>query len=598
MERINVILTWPLWDTLVYNCKSAPPAGSRVLVPLGKSKRVGFVLDKSDKELPDDIKVRDVIEIIDTQRVIDADLWDMALWAGKLCMCGAGEVLNLILPKKFLSGEKVDSYTSPDNYKKMRLGGEVCFYSPLDSERVKFYREELAKPGRVLMMLPSHKRARSFFSSLPENLKHEAILWPSSVAGAGARLWEAWKLAHSKQVRIIVSAPNGIFAPLSPERFIIEDEASPSYIIPYKINISARDLVARRANFLGSEFITGGSLPSLRTFMNSRPKQEVRPDRKNIIIADMNCSFKEESRGIKGTIPLTRSLIKRTYKALANDRNVIWILNRLGDSSEIFCENCGESLRCPKCNNLMRSESEGFIIMLRCRVCGNVINMPDKCGHCGSDFLIGRKPGLEALFNIAKKYFNDVHIYSETSKVQDMHGLILSTNRGLELCSKINPGLIAWLDIDSELSYPDYNTKFNLFTRIWDSYWRGRKQKSDRKILLQARKSGRIFASSFLDGWGWEKFFTGELRIRQEYELPPYGFMFEISCSDKKLREDVINNLDSKGLFVMDPGEGSEKLYVNTKSYESVYEALKSFYSVGKKTKTYPDKILISIRSE
>ncbi|MBQ9404358.1 MAG: hypothetical protein IJU15_05180, partial [Synergistaceae bacterium] len=150
MERINVILTWPLWDTLVYNCKSAPPAGSRVLVPLGKSKRVGFVLDKSDKELPDDIKVRDVIEIIDTQRVIDADLWDMALWAGKLCMCGAGEVLNLILPKKFLSGEKVDSYTSPDNYKKMRLGGEVCFYSPLDSERVKFYREELAKPGRVL----------------------------------------------------------------------------------------------------------------------------------------------------------------------------------------------------------------------------------------------------------------------------------------------------------------------------------------------------------------------------------------------------------------------------------------------------------------
>ncbi len=596
MERIDVILTWPLWDSLVYNynCDREVVPGSRVLVPLGKSKRVGFVLGKSDVELPEDVNVRDVIEVIDPERVIDPDLWDMALWAGKVCMCGAGEVLNLILPKKFLSGEKVSNSNVSLPTTHYKLSTDFC-YSPFDSGRVKFYRDELAKPGRVLMMLPTHRRARSFFASLPESLKHEAILWPSSIGG-GVRLWEAWKLAHSKQVRIVVCAPNGIFAPLSPERFIIEDEANPAYVIPYKINISARDLAARRANFLGSELITGGSLPSLRVFMNLRPGQEAKPDRSSVIIADMNCSLNEESRGIKGSIPLTRSLIKRSYKALGDGRNVIWILNRLGDSSEVFCENCGESVRCPKCNNLMRSESNGFVLMLRCRVCGKVVNMPDKCGHCGFDFLTGRKPGLEALFNIAKKYFNDVHIYSEKSRVQDMHGLILSTNRGLDLCSKVNPGLVAWLDLDSELSWPDYNTRFSLFARLWASYWSGRKPKSDRKLLLQARKSGRIFAGSFLEGW--EKFFTGELRIREEYELPPYGIMFEISCSDKKLRENVINNLDSKGLFVMDPGEGLEKLYVNTKSYDSVYEALKPFYSVGKKTKFNPDKISILMRSE
>ena len=503
-------------------------------------------------------------------------------------MCGAGEVLKLILPKNFLSGEILEA--PPDLELNQNFREEHCF-NPFDSERVNFYLDALSKPGRVLMLLPTHERAKNFFSKLPKSLKSESILWPSSIGGV--KLLEAWKLAHSKQVRIIIAAPNGIFAPLKPERFIVEDESNLSYIIPYKLNISARSLAGFRAKFLGSEFITGGSLPSLKTFERLRLSQQVKPDRKNIIIADMNISHKEESRGIKGTLNLTRSLIKRTYKTLADNQNVIWILNRLGDASEVFCENCGESIRCPKCKNLMRSESEGKI--LKCRVCGCVMNMPDKCGHCGFDLLSGKRPGLEALFEIAKKYYNDVHIYDEKSNIHDMHGLILSTKRGLELCRKIDPELIAWLDLDSELSWPDYNTRFSVFANLWASYWSGRDFDSDsgRKILIQARKSGRVFAG-FINQ-GWEKFFADELKIREEYMLPPCGLMVEISCSDKKLREDVINKLDSEGLFVMDPGGESEKFYVNTESLDVIHKVLEPLFSVGNKITKRPD---ILVRSE
>ena len=71
--------------------------------------------------------------------------------------------------------------------------------------------------------------------------------------------------------------------------------------------------------------------------------------------------------------------------------------------------------------------------------------------------------------------------------------------------------------------------------------------------------------------------------------------MIEISCRDKNLREDVINILDSKGLFVMDPGDDSGKVYVNTKSLELIHRALESFYSVRKVKNKRPD---ILIRSE
>ncbi|MBR0203009.1 MAG: hypothetical protein IJQ56_01450, partial [Synergistaceae bacterium] len=377
MGRVDVILTWPLWEALCYECEVIPPEGSRVRVPVGKSYRVGVVLGESHKELAANIEIKQVQEIIDTQRVIDLDIWRMALWAGRVCMCGAGEVLKLILPKKFLSGERLEA---PPNSALKKIFKESHCFNPFDSERVNFYLDALTRPGRVLMMLPTHERAKSFFANLPKCLKSDAILWPSSVNNNGVKLWEAWKLALSKQVRIIIAAPNGVFAPLSPDRFIVEDEANPSYVIPYMLNISARSLAGYRAKFLGSEFITGGSMPSLKTFARLKLSGQVnKPDRKNIIIADMNISHKEESRGIKGVINLTRSLIKRTYKSLADNKNVIWILNRLGDASEVFCGNCGESIRCPKCNNLMRSESEGRI--LKCRVCGCVMNMPDKCHH-------------------------------------------------------------------------------------------------------------------------------------------------------------------------------------------------------------------------
>ena len=596
MERIDVILTWPLWEALCYESEVKIPEGSRVRVPVGKSnsKRVGFVLGESHQELADDIEIKQVNEIIDSQRILDPDIWDMALWAGRVCMCGAGEVLKLVLPKNFLSGEKLEAPPDCNSESSQNFREEHCF-NPFDSERVNFYLDALSRPGRSLMLLPTHERAKSFFANLPESLKSDAILWPSSVGNNGKKLWEAWKLALSKQVRIIIAAPNGIFAPLSPERFIVEDEANPSYVIPYKLNLSARSIAGYRAQILGSEFITGGSLPSLKTFSRVNISQNVKPERNNIIIADMNHSrsHKEESRGIKHKMILTRSLIKRTYKALADNQNVIWILNRLGDASEVFCGNCGESIRCPKCNNLMRSESEGRI--LRCRVCGHAADMPDKCDKCGFDLLSGKRPGLEALFEIAKKYYNDVHIYEAKSSINDMHGLILSTERGLELCRKVNTSLIAWLDLDSELSWPEYNTRFRVFANLWESYWSGRERdsNSERKILIQARKSGRIFAGSLSQGW--EKFFPDELRIREEYLLPPYGLMIEISCRDKNLREDVINILDSKGLFVMDPGGDSEKLYVNTKSLDLVHSALESFYSVRSRNIKRPD---ILIRSE
>ena len=558
---------------LVYQCPVEIQTGARVIVEVKKNLHAGFVLGLSKNKLPQEIKIKNIDGVIEYQSVIDPDLWDMAVYAGRVCLCGAGAALKAILPRPLIMGDKL--FNAPINFQNgKKIFRELDFFSPLDFERKNFYIDALNSDKRTLILFPRKEAAKEFFLTLPENLKAQALLWPSA---GGKKLWLSWLEVNEKNFRIVIGSAGAVFAPLMPEKIIIEDEANPAYIIPPVLNISARSLAGRRAAFLGAEFIVGGRIPSLKTFLRSKPPQKIFPEKKNIILADIfhARTRKEETHGIKGSIPLTFSLIKNTYRELAKNNTVMWILDRLGEASEVFCDNCGKPVMCPKCKSSMRSEKDGKI--LRCRICGTVRELPDKCENCGYEFFTGKRPGLEALEKIAGRYYDKVQVYADKYTRPKKSGLILSTQRGLELCGRLKPSLIAWLDLDLELWRQDYDTRVNVFSLLWESYWSGREKNSERKILIQARKSGTKLAKFLYTGW--EKFFTSELETRREFDLPPFAFIIEIKTEDINLREDLLNAFFDAGVFVMDPGDSSQPLYINAVSLDPVEKVLQSFNS-------------------
>ncbi len=548
-------------SSLTYECPVNISEGVRVIVSVYDHLHAGFVTGKTESR--PDFEIKDIVGVIDTEGcIIPRDIWSMAMYAGRVCFCGAGAALKAMLPKAITDGEKIEP--PPEIMSAQGTFHERNYFNPFDEERVNFFVNELERPERTLMLFPTRESAKYFYTHLPKHIKSEAMLYVG-----GNKMFKSWMSAYTQQSRIVIASPAGVFAPSSPERIIIEDEANPSYIIPYSLNISARSLAGYRAKVLGAELITAGRMPSLKTyirrFSEARPEQTIKPERKNIILADIHNSRKEEINGIEGNIPLTHTLMKRTYKILSENHNVIWILNRLGESSEVFCENCGHSVTCETCGRVMKSMNDGNILW--CETCRKSRELPLKCEKCGYTFFKGKRPGLDSLLEIVKKYYHDVHIYAEGSKKSEMHGLILSTHRGLELCSKIKPELIAWLDLDMELWVQDYTTRYNIFSLLYESYWRGRKRNSDRKILIQARRSGMRLANYLSQGW--EKFIPDELKTREEYMQPPYGYVLEIECSKIK-RGEILNAFDEAGIFVMDPGDESQPLYVNVQSLDEV----------------------------
>ena len=232
----------------------------------------------------------------------------------------------------------------------------------------------------------------------------------------------------------------------------------------------------------------------------------------------------------------------------------------------------------------MRSFNDGD--MLKCRVCGALRKLPAKCEKCGSEFFKGKRPGIEALAKIIAPYYPKIKLYVKGSRKSSMRGLILTTNRGLEIFGEVKPALVAWLDIDAEFFGSEYDSRYRVFSRLYDSYFAGRTREEQRKILIQCRRSGRKLAEFLIQGY--EKFGNDELKERRDFMIPPCAYTVELDSRGKIQREEIINILEDNGLFVMDPGDENLPLSVSVESLDEILGVIEP----------YTNELTITVKSE
>lgn len=108
---IDIILPLAIADAYTYRVPSnmpTPLAGMRVLVPLGKKTITGIVYCLHEGDLPASVKVRDIVDIIDTQPVVTPHQLRLWQWMAEYYMCTLGEVMAAALPAGIID----DNYTA------------------------------------------------------------------------------------------------------------------------------------------------------------------------------------------------------------------------------------------------------------------------------------------------------------------------------------------------------------------------------------------------------------------------------------------------------------------------------------------------------
>ena len=113
----DIILPLAIADVYTYNIPEAllpianrqsPITGCRVLVPLGKKSIIGIIYRQHEGELPANVKVRDVLQIIDDTPIVTTEQLKLWEWLSSYYMCTLGEVMAAALPSEIID----DNYSA------------------------------------------------------------------------------------------------------------------------------------------------------------------------------------------------------------------------------------------------------------------------------------------------------------------------------------------------------------------------------------------------------------------------------------------------------------------------------------------------------
>ena len=309
---VRVALDVPLPGPFDYRSDAPVEAGLRVIVPFGRRKMIGVVVDNPAEPSFDPKQIKPIEEVLRDLPPFDGDWLRLARFAAEYYQRPLGEVMLPTLPPPLrkpsayqgkrsaggpvarLDGRKRKKARAPaeadqppalndaqqaavETLAAMNGFKPVLLYGVTGSGKTEVYlraAERVLAAGRqVLLMVPEINLTPQLEGALRARL--EAQLGPDGLAvmhsglSDGERL-DAWSRAQRGQARMLLGTRMAIFAPLSELGLIIVDEEhDASYKQQDGLRYSARDLAVWRAHDLNVPVVLGSATPSLETWQHA-----------------------------------------------------------------------------------------------------------------------------------------------------------------------------------------------------------------------------------------------------------------------------------------------------------------------------------------
>lgn len=570
---VPVLFPGPWWRPLSYLSPEPLEEGVRVRAPLGHGKaerpKVGFVCSPEEGASIPPGRCKPLLEVVDPRPTIPPDLWHLVAWGGRQFGVPGGNLLELLFPRWVLEGEAL----CPWGAETLEPPGSLeprCVLRCPDRSRWEEYRrilEEEVSP--TLLLFPERIQGECFAASLEgEERQFRWVLWPSRARDQ--RL--LWQEAREGRWDLVIGSQGAATLPLRGlRRVILDDESSEAWRPLRHPRISLRSLVGERCRVRRGAFFLGARVPSSKVFLRASkdPEGRTTPGKRLVFVDLHSLKTVPEEAGVPRS-PVSPTLRRRTEEVLRQGGNALWVLDRKGFAGALLCGECGHSWACSACGAPVvwyRREDR-----LRCPSCGSLQDVPERCPRCGGGWIEARRPGLESLFDEARRFFGargggsveDASLPLHAKERAARRGrlarggvLLLGTRGALEICDQAPVGLIGWVEADGESLREEHDARFRAYRLLWESCWRGIDADS-RIVVVQSRMAGK--------GWqgglsrGWSSFWRQELEERRQLRLPPYGVLVQVEAPPEE-RKRIQAALDEAGASWMEQ-EGSDVLWI------------------------------------
>jgi primosomal protein N' (replication factor Y) len=226
---------------------------------------------------------------------------------------------------------------------------------------------------------------------------------------------------------------------------------------------------------------------------------------------------------------VSEGLVKAVNEEIESGRPTIILLNRKGFSNFVYCDECGQVLKCPKCQvPLTYHASTGSV---SCRFCGFKELAPDTCPSCQSIFIRFKAGGTERLrIELSRRLIAGRLLDAEGGQMDSAKNLrqfgkpgdvLVSTTMMLDRADLSNVKLISIASIDGLLSMPVFSATHKAYALIGIL---GSRLPKDGRLLIQTYMSHHpLFAH--IKEKTLDELLSIELDDRLEAMYPPYTQM-------------------------------------------------------------------------
>lgn len=411
--------------------------GLRVLVPFGRSEKIGFLaaIDTSSRLPLSQLKT--AIRILDKIPLLPDSLLRLLEWTSQYYHTPLGEVFANAVPKLLRSQKKEKKISKPlavspiipsltsnlalnadqqiaIDTVKHALGSFKPFllHGVTGSGKTEVYLQLIAavlqRKEQVLVLIPEISLTPQMLARFQERFAVPLVLFHSRLTDK-QRLMH-WLSAQRGDAAIIMGTRSAIFTPLArPGLIIIDEEHDLSFKQQQGLRYHARDLALLRAKLENIPIVLGSATASLESMANAHQKRYVflsLPNRAgNAVQPKFQCIDLRHQQLEQGFSPV---LLHGMEQHLKNQGQVLLFLNRRGFAPITICHACGWTARCKHCDHNMTCHKTPP--HLQCHYCNFRCALTAQCPICQGSQFVALGQGTQRLEATLKKHFPDVGI--------------------------------------------------------------------------------------------------------------------------------------------------------------------------------------------
>jgi primosomal protein N' (replication factor Y) len=557
-----------------------PAVGALVVVPFGRTRKVGVVVARPATSEVDMARLREVEAVVEDVPPLDPAHLEILEFCASYYQRGLGVVIAASLPPRLRQvsrralkppqpGPHAPRFlpSHPLNADQAAaveacLAGRDRFHPVLlhgvtGSGKTEVYlhliADALARGRQALLLVPEIGLTPQFESHVRERFPGALLVSAHSHLSEGERA-AGWLAARSGAAHVVLGTR---LAALMPFRdlglIVIDEEHDGSYKQQEGLRYSARDVAVRRAQRLGIPIVLGSATPSLETLSNALD------GRYSLLRLPMRAAGgaampRVRTVDTRADVPeegLTAALVGAIRARLERKEQSLVFLNRRGFSPVLFCRACSWHSTCPRCAaNLVLHRSEG---RLRCHHCGREERVPSKCPSCGAAELAPVGHGTQRIEESLRAALPEATIVridrDSTSRKGALRGILervrageIDVMVGTQMLAKGHDyprlTLVGVVDSDSALFSADFRSSERLFAQLTQVSGRAGRADLPGEVLIQTDFPAHPLYAA-VAAHDFDRFAADTLDDRRIANFPPFAHLALLRAETKKAGESL-----------------------------------------------------------